>query len=332
MGEKRMPLPFHRRQEQVLLDILKRGKIPMQRVLELGCGYGRITKLLAQDHPNTDITALDLSPEQLANARRYCADYANVRFEEFDFFSGGPLLGADYDAVIAVEVFHHLPSTVLAGLIDKATRISRFLINIDWAEEWLWKVPEHIWIHDYKNLYAQTGVDSVAFTLPERFEGKQQKLFIAGREIPDKLLHLEAAWRDSLPSNLPPPGSPADPASPEGWWQHLYQAEQDVLSAIPPKSTFVLVDEEQWGWGNTLGQRRILPFLEKDGLWWGPPADDETALRELERMQLGGATHIVIGWPAFWWLERYREFHHMLRAHHRCVLENERLVVFALNR
>ena len=91
------------------------------------------------------------------------------------------------------------------------------------------------------------------------------------------------------------------------------------------------MDEEQWGWGNMLGQRRILPFLEKDGLWWGPPADDETALRELERMQLGGATYIVIGWPAFWWLERYREFRDKLRAHHRCVLENERLVVFTLN-
>jgi len=90
MGEQRMPLAFHRRQEQVLLDILKRGKIPLQRVLELGCGYGRITRLLAQDHPNTDITALDLSPEQLANARRYCADYARVRFEEFDLFPGNP--------------------------------------------------------------------------------------------------------------------------------------------------------------------------------------------------------------------------------------------------
>jgi len=331
MEEKRMPRSFHLRQEQVLLDILKQGKIPMRRVLELGCGYGRIARLLAQAHPNAEITALDLSPEQLANARQYCADYPKVRFEEFDFFSGQPLPGADYDVVIAVEVFFHLPPTVLAGLIDKAVRISRFLITIDWAEEWLWKVPAHIWIHDYKTLYAQTGVDSVAFTLPERVEGKQHKLFIAAREIPDKLLHVEAAWRDSLAATLsPPPGLGADPSSPEGWWQHLYQAEQDILSAIPPKSTFLLVDEEQWGWGNMLGQRRILPFLEKDGLWWGPPADDETALRELERMRLGGATHIVIGWPAFWWLERYREFHDKLRAHHHCVLKNERLVIFTL--
>jgi len=133
---------------------------------------------------------------------------------------------------------------------------------------------------------------------PKGLKGKQHMLFIAGRVIPDKPLHVEAAWRDSLPATLPPPGLRADPASPEGWWQHLYQPEQDILSAIPPKSAFVLVDQEHWGWGNMLGQRRILPFLEKDGLWWGLPADDETVLRELERMQLGGATHIVIGWRA----------------------------------
>ena len=85
-----MPVSFHLRQEQVLLDILKQGKIPMRRVLELGCGYGRIARLLAEAHPNTEITALDLSPEQLANARQYCADYPKVRFEEFDLFPGNP--------------------------------------------------------------------------------------------------------------------------------------------------------------------------------------------------------------------------------------------------
>jgi hypothetical protein len=38
----------------------------------------------------------------------------------------------------------------------------------------------------------------------------------------------------------------------------------------------------------------------------------------------------VFGWPAFWWLDHYAAFHRHLRERFRCVLRNERLVVFDL--
>ena len=59
LGEHRTPPEFHRLQEHLLLDVLKRGNIPMKRVLELGCGFGRITRLLAREWPEAAITALD---------------------------------------------------------------------------------------------------------------------------------------------------------------------------------------------------------------------------------------------------------------------------------
>jgi hypothetical protein len=45
---------------------------------------------------------------------------------------------------------------------------------------------------------------------------------------------------------------------------------------------------------------------------------------------LAGAGFIVFAWPAFWWLDHYAGLHRHLRAHFRCVLENDRLVVFDL--
>jgi len=39
----------------------------------------------------------------------------------------------------------------------------------------------------------------------------------------------------------------------------------------------------------------------------------------------------VFAWPSFWWLEHYREFHRQLRATFHLLMENERLVVFALS-
>src|SRR5436189_6457320 len=75
---EKFPQEFHRLQEQFLLDILRASGIPMQRLLELGCGFGRITKLLAQTFPQARVTALDLSADQLAQARSICSVTPNT--------------------------------------------------------------------------------------------------------------------------------------------------------------------------------------------------------------------------------------------------------------
>ena len=88
--ETRLAGDYHRLQESFLLDLMQQGRVPMQRVLELGCGFGRVTKVLAEAFVGARITALDLSPEQLEHARRYCAGCSNIQFEPYDFYSGSP--------------------------------------------------------------------------------------------------------------------------------------------------------------------------------------------------------------------------------------------------
>jgi hypothetical protein len=75
-----------------------------------------------------------------------------------------------------------------------------------------------------------------------------------------------------------------------------------------------------------------VPFLEHDGQYWGPPPDDATALREFERLRQAGAAFLAVAWPAFWWLDYYTDFHRHLRGRYRCLLENDRLIVFDLQR
>ncbi len=62
------------------------------------------------------------------------------------------------------------------------------------------------------------------------------------------------------------------------------------------------------------GDRRFLPFLEKQGAYWGSPPDDTTAIVELERMRQGEARFIAFAWPAFWWLDHYGKFQEYLRS------------------
>ena len=113
------------------------------------------------------------------------------------------------------------------------------------------------------------------------------------------------------------------------WIQDLRLTTQELADVIPAGATYILVDDQKLDSLPHLGRCR-LPFLERDGQAWGAPANDEEAIRELERLREAGAGHMAFAWPAFWWLEHYEGMHQYLQSRFRCVLHNERLVVFDL--
>lgn len=133
---------------------------------------------------------------------------------------------------------------------------------------------------------------------PEGFESNQCALFRKGNPT----------WKSMYPRNL---------------------TAQDIAALIPPGDTFILVDQDEYRSEIAAGRRHI-PFLERDGQYRGPPPEDATAIRELERLRRSGATFIVFAWPAFWWLDHYSRLHLHLRSKFRRVLENDRLVAFDL--
>jgi hypothetical protein len=116
-------------------------------------------------------------------------------------------------------------------------------------------------------------------------------------------------------------------------WRRLAKLAMDELMAvIPPGEQFILADQDEWGTGADLAGHLRIPFLERDGEYWGSPPDATTAIRELERLRQDGAAFMVFGWPAFWWLDYYSELQGHLRSNFRCVLENDRVIVFDLRR
>jgi LmbE family N-acetylglucosaminyl deacetylase len=113
-------------------------------------------------------------------------------------------------------------------------------------------------------------------------------------------------------------------------WHRVYRLAQEIVSVVPTDATFVLVDDDQLALAPVVSPRRCIPFLEKDGQYWGPPADDQSAIHELDRMWLGGAHFMVFAWPSFWWFDHYSSLTRHLRSRFHCLLENERLVIFDL--
>jgi hypothetical protein len=115
------------------------------------------------------------------------------------------------------------------------------------------------------------------------------------------------------------------------WERQAHLAGEDIASLIPSGEAFILVDEQQLS-NKLRATRTALPFLERDGQYWGRPEGDAAAVQELERMRQAGARMIIFAWPAFWWLDSYAGLHTYLRTHFQCALENERLVAFDLRR
>ena len=74
-----------------------------------------------------------------------------------------------------------------------------------------------------------------------------------------------------------------------------------------------------------------MPFLERHGLYGGPPADDGEAIAELTRQRDDGRRFFVVGFPHLWYLEHYDGLRVWLRTHARARLRNDRVAIFELH-
>lgn len=103
---------------------------------------------------------------------------------------------------------------------------------------------------------------------------------------------------------------------------------QDIHTVIPDREKFILVDDAQWEYRDFCENRHVFPFLERNGQYWGSPEDDTSAIREFERLHDDGASFIVFGWPAFWWLSHYTGFRDYLESRYARAMSNERIIIF----
>ncbi len=79
--------PVQGRMARLLLEDVSRrlsGR-RIRRILELGCGTGRLTRLLSQRFPSAHIVAIDLAPAMIERARGRCpqADFISADAETF---------------------------------------------------------------------------------------------------------------------------------------------------------------------------------------------------------------------------------------------------------
>jgi trans-aconitate 2-methyltransferase len=79
-----------------------------ERVLDAGCGSGRVTELLAERLPHGDVVALDGSPSMVEAARQRLARFEG-RIEYVVADLGQPLPIQPVDAILSTATFHWVP-------------------------------------------------------------------------------------------------------------------------------------------------------------------------------------------------------------------------------
>ena len=114
------------------------------------------------------------------------------------------------------------------------------------------------------------------------------------------------------------------------WWRRIDLSLQEIRRLVPASDAMILVDDNTWKIDGIVAARRCIPFLERQAKYWGRPANDASAINDLERLRRSGANFIVFVWPAFWWLDYYAEFSLYLRLRYHCILENDRTIIFDL--
>jgi hypothetical protein len=110
----------------------------------------------------------------------------------------------------------------------------------------------------------------------------------------------------------------------------LAMLREQIEQTIPSGDAFVLIDDQDLGIYDALSGRRVLPFLQRDGEYWGPPINSQQAIAELEDLRESGVRWVVVAWPAFWWLDQYEEFAKDLDERHRCCHSSPHGVIYRL--
>jgi len=116
----------NRRAHMALREIVAGLVRPGDCVLECACGTGLLTGVIARGCAR--VTATDFSPKMLARARKNCAAFGNITFEQADITALNYPAGS-FDAVVAGNVIHLLDEPMRAlGELDRVCRPGGLLI------------------------------------------------------------------------------------------------------------------------------------------------------------------------------------------------------------
>uniref|UniRef100_UPI004048A1A6 class I SAM-dependent methyltransferase n=1 Tax=Algoriphagus sp. TaxID=1872435 RepID=UPI004048A1A6 len=116
-AEKQEKTGINSRHLSILDKAKQAGLASNHRVLEVGCGIGTVSHLLATQVPQGKVFAVDISPESIEKARVLWKKQGNLKFDVSDM-SDFNLPGETFDFFVFPDVLEHIPVAQHARLFE----------------------------------------------------------------------------------------------------------------------------------------------------------------------------------------------------------------------
>ncbi|MBI1978613.1 MAG: class I SAM-dependent methyltransferase [Candidatus Aenigmarchaeota archaeon] len=141
--------------EKLLLGALK--TLEFKSILEVGCGFGRILKLVNNNFELEKIVGIDLSNDQIENAKNYIGD-KKVELHQGSIYKLD-FPDRSFDLVFTSEVLMHVPPDKIREAMKELLRVSkRHVLNMEFfKKDFKGNLAEHNWTHDYPRIYKEIG-------------------------------------------------------------------------------------------------------------------------------------------------------------------------------
>lgn len=107
-AEKQAKTGINSRHLSILDKVKQAGLQNNHRILEVGCGIGTVSHLLATQVPQGKVLAVDISPESIEKAKVLWKDQKNLSFEVSDM-SDFDKKGETFDLFVFPDVLEHIP-------------------------------------------------------------------------------------------------------------------------------------------------------------------------------------------------------------------------------
>jgi ubiquinone/menaquinone biosynthesis C-methylase UbiE len=119
----------HKKFARIALDEV--ADIPDPKILELGAGYGGLSRQLLKMHPTAHLTVTDVESTSVATiAASDLGSHPRTIVREMDATAIDAPDGS-YDLAVIMQAFHHLPPPLAARVFAEGTRVADKLLIID---------------------------------------------------------------------------------------------------------------------------------------------------------------------------------------------------------
>lgn len=112
---------INERHISILNKAIQAGLETSHDVLEIGCGIGTQTELLAKHLKNGNLYSCDISPESIKTAKKNLSHFNNLTLEVQD--ATDFCLGKQFDVIIMPDVIEHIPLELHARMFQNMSKM-----------------------------------------------------------------------------------------------------------------------------------------------------------------------------------------------------------------